>query len=264
MRKKIVYIGIDLFYPALLELSRLCEVGQIVTCDTDNVTEFNLRICGFASEHEIPLKIGKITEKELDDWKKAGFDLVICGGYYHRIPVRGREKLPAVNIHPSLLPKGRGAWPMPAAILKGDTKSGITIHKVAKGFDEGDILLQKEVPVYGTDNLETLTLRLQQTLPGLMEHLIRDFDRLWNGARVQGEGEYLKMPEERDYTITDRMGCKEADLILRAFWGYECIYSNGHEKFELIYGQIRREGMTGIFSFPIKDGEIIADKVRKL
>lgn len=264
MKKRIVYIGIDLFYPALLELSRLCEVGQIVTCSTDNVTEFNVKVCSFASEHKIPLKIGKIKEKDLDDWKKAGFDLAVCGGYYHRIPVRSGEEFPMVNIHPSLLPKGRGAWPMPIAILKGETKSGITVHKVAKGFDEGDILLQKEVPVYGTDNLETLTLRLHQTLPELMERLVRDFDRLWNKAKVQGEGEYLKMPEEKDYTITDRMNCKEADLILRAFWGYECIYANGHEKFELICGQIRREGTSGIFTFPLKDGEIIADKVRKL
>ena len=44
MKKRIVYIGIDLFYPALLELSRLCEVGQIVTCSTDNVTEFNVKV----------------------------------------------------------------------------------------------------------------------------------------------------------------------------------------------------------------------------
>ena len=264
MKKKIVYIGIDLFYPALLELSKLCEIGQIVTCKTDNVTEFNCRICHFAKEHHIPLKFGRITVADLDDWSNGGFDLVICAGYYHRIPVRSKERLPIVNIHPSLLPKGRGAWPMPIAILEGHTKSGVTIHKMSERFDEGDILLQKEIPLYSDDNLETLTMRIWQVLPELMGQLIGDFEQLWTLARVQGEGEYLRMPEEKDWTVTSEMDCREADKILRAFWGYECIYRNGCDKFELIYGQIRRRGASGIFTFPIKDGEIIADKVRKL
>lgn len=262
--KKIVYVGIDLFYPALLELSKSCEIGQIVTCRTDNVTEFNCRICQFAKDHHIPLKVGKITAEDLDSWSNKGFDLAVCGGYYHRIPVREDEPLPIVNIHPSLLPKGRGAWPMPVAILEGYTKTGITIHKMSEGFDEGDILLQKEVPVYEEDNLETLTARIRQTLPELMQRLIQDFEQLWKSAKPQGEGEYLKMPEEKDWTVTEDMDLIEADRILRAFWGYECIYKNGCEKYELIYGQIRRGEVSGIFAFPIKDGEIIADKVRKL
>lgn len=264
MKKKIVYIGIDIFYPALLELAKLCEIGQIVTCKTDNVTEFNCEICHYAADHQIPLKIGRITAADLDDWSGRGFDLVICGGYYHRIPVREKERIPIVNIHPSLLPKGRGAWPMPVAILEGDTKSGITIHKVSEGFDEGDILLQKEIPVYADDNLETLTMRMHQQLPELMHRLIQDFEQLWKSARPQGEGEYLKMPEEKDWTVTAEMDCREADKILRAFWGYECIYRNGNDKFELIYGRIHGKGAPGAFTFPIKDGEIVADKVRKL
>lgn len=264
MKKKIVYIGIDLFYPALPELAKLCEIGQIVTCKTDNVTEFNCKICHYATEYCIPLKIGKITEADLDDWGSRGFELVVCGGYYHRIPVRTKEKLPIVNIHPSLLPKGRGAWPMPVAILEGDTITGITIHKMSEGFDEGDILLQKEIPIYADDNLETLTIRMHRQLPELMQQLIQDFEGLWKAARVQGEGEYLKMPEEKDWTVTAGMDCRQADKILRAFWGYECIYRNGNDKFELIYGQIRRKGASGFFTFPVKDGEIIADRVRKL
>lgn len=264
MIKKIVYIGIDLFYPALSELAKLCEIGQIVTCKTDNVTEFNCEICQYAADHHIPLKIGKITAADLDDWSSRGFELVICGGYYHRIPVREKEKLPIVNIHPSLLPKGRGAWPMPVAILNGDTKSGITIHKMSEEFDEGDILLQREIPIYEDDNLETLTLRIRKQLPELMRQLIQDFEQLWKSARVQGEGEYLKMPEEKDWTVTAEMDCREADQILRAFWGYECIYTNGDDKFELIHGRIRRKEAPGSITFPVKDGELIADKVRKL
>ena len=264
MKKKIVYIGIDLLYPALPELAGLCEIGQIVTCETDNVTEFNCKVCHYAAEHQIPLKIGKVDAVDLDDWINRGFELVVCGGYYYRIPVRENEKIPIVNIHPSLLPEGRGAWPMPVAILQGDTKSGITIHKMSERFDEGDILLQKEIPIYADDNLETLTLRMHQQLPELMRQLIQDFEQLWKAARVQGGGEYLKIPEEKDWTVTAEMDCVEADKILRAFWGYECIYRNGNDKFELIRGRICRKEAPGSITFPVKDGEITADKVRKL
>lgn len=80
-----------------------------------------------------------------------------------------------VNIHPSLLPEGRGAWPMPVTLLKGLRESGITIHKITEGFDEGDILLQKAVPVMPADTLQILTARLQTLLPDMMAELASDF-----------------------------------------------------------------------------------------
>ena len=140
---KIAYIGIDLFYPALEALEALdCEILEIFTCDTDNITEFNAEITDFAVKRNIPFKTSRITRDDITRLLQNGCEVAICGGYYFKIPAD--TKLPIVNIHPSLLPVGRGSWPMALSILRGDKKSGVTIHKIAEGFDTGDILIAKD------------------------------------------------------------------------------------------------------------------------
>lgn len=263
MNRKIVYVGIDTLYQALPALVKAgCRVCEIVSCPVDNDTEFNLRTCAFAREYQIPLLVGRITREDVKRWKKSGMDALICCGYDSRIPVD--EKLPMVNIHPALLPKGRGAWPMPVTLLRGLRESGITIHKITKGFDEGDILLQKAVPVTPDDTLWSLTARLQTLLPGMMEELASDFTRLYAKARPQGEGEYWPCPKESDYPIIPEMDVTEADRILRAFYGYECIYQSRDAICGVMEGRAYPVVYEGENSLPVRGGTIIAARVRKL
>jgi methionyl-tRNA formyltransferase len=62
-----------------------------------------------------------------------------------------------INIHPSLLPKLRGSSPIQSAILDGLGKTGITIQEIALEMDCGNILMQKEIPLFGTETTESLT-----------------------------------------------------------------------------------------------------------
>jgi methionyl-tRNA formyltransferase len=68
------------------------------------------------------------------------------------IPTRG-----VLNVHPSLLPRWRGASPIPAAILAGDERSGISIMIMDAGMDSGPLLAQKEVPIRDKDTTLSLT-----------------------------------------------------------------------------------------------------------
>ncbi len=65
-----------------------------------------------------------------------------------------------INVHPSLLPKYRGSTPGQAAILNGDTTTGVTIIKLDKNVDHGPILVQKEEKILPSDTSETLYTRL--------------------------------------------------------------------------------------------------------
>ena len=65
-----------------------------------------------------------------------------------------------LNVHTSLLPKYRGASPVEAAILAGETMTGVTIMQMDAGIDTGDILLQEELPIDPSDTAETLTEKL--------------------------------------------------------------------------------------------------------
>jgi methionyl-tRNA formyltransferase len=68
--------------------------------------------------------------------------------------------LGVLNVHPSLLPRHRGPSPIPAAILAGDDRTGVSIMLVDEGMDSGPVLARTEIPIAGTDDAATLGLRL--------------------------------------------------------------------------------------------------------
>jgi methionyl-tRNA formyltransferase len=65
-----------------------------------------------------------------------------------------------LNVHASLLPRWRGAAPIPAAILAGDEVTGVTIMQMDAGLDTGPILAQRETPIWPDDTQATLEARL--------------------------------------------------------------------------------------------------------
>ena len=66
----------------------------------------------------------------------------------------------ALNLHPSLLPRWRGASPIPAAIVAGDVETGVTVMLVDEGMDSGPVLAQEREPIRTDDTGETLSERL--------------------------------------------------------------------------------------------------------
>jgi methionyl-tRNA formyltransferase len=65
-----------------------------------------------------------------------------------------------INIHPSLLPRWRGAAPVQRPIMAGDTVTGVTIMQMVMALDAGDILLQQEVAIEPDDTTASLAPRL--------------------------------------------------------------------------------------------------------
>ena len=65
-----------------------------------------------------------------------------------------------INVHGSLLPRWRGAAPVPAAILAGDAVTGVTIMRMDAGLDTGPVLAQREDPIRPNDTWEALEERL--------------------------------------------------------------------------------------------------------
>lgn len=82
-----------------------------------------------------------------------------------------------LNVHASLLPRWRGAAPIPAAILAGDAVTGVTIMKMDTGLDTGPIVARREEPIRPDDTQTSLGERLAQlgarllveTLPAYLE-----------------------------------------------------------------------------------------------
>ena len=83
----------------------------------------------------------------LDTIKAIDYDVAVVASFGQILPQDFLSIKLTINVHPSLLPKYRGATPIQNAILNGDEMTGVTIMKVAKEVDAGDIILQKQMPI---------------------------------------------------------------------------------------------------------------------
>jgi methionyl-tRNA formyltransferase len=107
-----------------------------------------------------PVKLGDPqAAATLAAWRP---DLIVVAAYGKLLPAAllALPTLAPINVHASLLPRHRGAAPIAAAILAGDTTTGITIMLMNEAMDEGDILLQRSLSIAADDTTETLTARL--------------------------------------------------------------------------------------------------------
>ena len=83
-----------------------------------------------------------------------------------------------LNVHPSRLPKYRGAAPIQWALINGETETGVTIMLLDEGEDTGDIILQNSLPIDALDDAATLSVRLANLAPAL---LIQVLERISDG-----------------------------------------------------------------------------------
>jgi methionyl-tRNA formyltransferase len=102
--------------------------------------------------------------------------VVVAFGQILRTDVLNLPKFGCINVHASLLPRWRGAAPIQAAILAGDTWTGVTIMRMDAGVDTGPILSQKGIPIMPDDTAGFISQRLAglgselliETLPGYL------------------------------------------------------------------------------------------------
>jgi methionyl-tRNA formyltransferase len=83
---------------------------------------------------------------------ELGADTVVVVAYGLLIPESVLEERLWLNVHPSLLPRWRGAAPVERAIMAGDTETGVTIHRTVKELDAGPIAAQRAFPIGEQDD----------------------------------------------------------------------------------------------------------------
>jgi methionyl-tRNA formyltransferase len=76
-------------------------------------------------------------------------DLLLSASYGQKIPhdLIAAAQFGGINVHPSLLPAWRGAYPVPWSILMGESQTGVTLITLSDKFDEGKIIAQKKIPL---------------------------------------------------------------------------------------------------------------------
>ena len=114
----------------------------------------------FALENNIPVLQFDRVSRHLDEIEKLDFDISVSASFGQ---ILSREFLaikPCLNLHPSMLPKYRGATPIQTALLNNDKMTGITVQKMRYEIDAGEIYTQKEFPIDDDDDFESLSIKL--------------------------------------------------------------------------------------------------------
>ena len=137
----------------------------------------------FAEAHQLPVfQPERVRSPEfLQQFKQLAPDLVVVAAFGQILPkaILEQPRLGCINVHPSLLPKYRGAAPLNWTIIRGETRTGVTIMQMDEGMDSGDILLQEETAIGPRETVGDLHDRL--ALMGA-QVLIRTIERIEAGT----------------------------------------------------------------------------------
>lgn len=148
----------------------------------------------------------KISRDEvIEKLLKLGPDAIVVAAYGGILPKKILDAPPlgAMNIHASLLPKYRGAAPIPWALLDGEDKTGVTIIRMEPTVDTGDILLQEEIDISDDDDRQILTKKLSLLGAKLIVETLRKIEK--------NELEPLKQ-DEKLATFTRKL--KKEDFVI--------------------------------------------------
>ena len=112
----------------------------------------------FAKEHNLNVIKTESINKDIDKIKDLNFDLLITCSFGQILSkqILKLAKKDSLNIHTSLLPKGRGANPIQRAILEGEKETGFTLMEMIEEMDAGDYFYQKKLPITIFDTYKTL------------------------------------------------------------------------------------------------------------
>ncbi len=124
-----------------------------------------------------------------------------------------------VNVHASLLPRWRGAAPIQAAILAGDSETGVTIMQMDKGVDTGAMLSQRTIPVEAEDTTGSLFDKLSHLGADL---LIETLPRYLSGElqpqpQDESKATYAPMLKKEEGQLDFTQSAEELARRVRAF-----------------------------------------------
>lgn len=205
----------------------------------------------FAIHHNLPiyqpLNLKDIAiQKELQN---LNADVLINISYGMILPeaVLNMFRFGCINIHPSLLPRWRGAAPIQRAIMAADKVTGVTIMKMDAGLDTGDIYKQEILPIKNTDTTSTLLTATAELGAKLLLEVLSEIElkniKLYKQDDIQST--YANKISKEEGRINWHKSAQEIDCIIRAFnpWpiAYTEIESAGNKIIRLWQAEVEQQ-----------------------
>lgn len=176
----------------------------------------SLPVISFASNTQKPW-LYENEQQVTDALRACGANLLVSAAYGQKIPWDAicAARFGGLNIHPSLLPRWRGADPVPWAILCGDRQTGVTVVTLSRQFDRGRIVAQEVVPIADTDTSGPLRTKLFTIGRDLLMDVLPAY--LAAPATYARAGTEVKGGESYARRLTRDDGFEPWDAVQRAF-----------------------------------------------
>jgi methionyl-tRNA formyltransferase len=208
-------------------LETLVERGwsplKIFTTAVDNRVHHNSALIEFAQRLNVEVQISRLSDSNLRELAERGCEALVIASYRWRIGDWRPHLKRAVNFHPSPLPRGRGPYPAPSAIIEQAKTWGVSCHKLEHEFDAGDILKSIEFPLSEQEDHDCLDLRIQLAAKRLSADVADHFEDYWHAATAQGTGSYQPMWTVEDRRLDFSRSVAELLRRVRAFGPLECL-----------------------------------------
>ncbi len=233
---KIVFMGTPRF--AVPSLEKLAEAGhEICLVVTQPDRKGNRGKVTFSPVKECAIALGlpvaqpeRIREDEdfMAHLETLAPDFIVVAAFGQILPERvlNIPKYDCINVHGSLLPKLRGAAPMQYAILQGDRRTGVTIMKMAKGLDTGDMISWREMNIDGM-NIDELTSKLAVLGADLLVETISEIaaGKATYTPQDDSESSYAHRILKSDGLTDFGKSAEEEERKIRAFDPWPALYS---------------------------------------
>jgi len=161
----------------------------------------------------------------------AGFkpDVIIVAAFGQILPrtVLDIPRYGCLNIHPSLLPRYRGASPVVAAILAGDEVTGVTVMLLDSGLDTGPILAQEKMAISSPDTTGSLSIKLSHMAAEMLPDALRRWTAGEITPRPQNEAEvtYSHAIKKEDGEVDWQLPAADIWRRVRAFQPWPGAYT---------------------------------------
>ena len=216
---KVLFFGTPYFAEKVLEnliANKIDVVG--VVCQEDKPAGrgnkmVSPNIVAVAKSFSLPVYQFEKLSTHIEDFKNIDYDVAVTASYGKFLPKKLLDIKPCVNVHPSLLPKYRGATPIQTALLNGDKETGVSIMKTDVGMDDGDIYVQEKVGITEEDNYTTLSEKLIEVGSRLLVETLKKIDSGCEKLTKQDEknATFTKMIEKEDALLN--FDCNVESLV---------------------------------------------------
>lgn len=231
MKTKIVFFGTPDFAAEILRylLDRGVDVAGVVT-QPDRPKGRSLQLTPSAVKTSILERAPHIPifqpekasqEPFLEQLKALNADLFVVVVYGQILSQKLLDIPPlgSINVHPSLLPKFRGAAPVHRSLMAGETETGVSIQKIVRQLDSGDVIAVTKIAVPPEMTFGELEPKLLELAKPLLLEVIRKFEKGVPAATPQNHdlATYASKFELEELEINWAKPAEELHNLIRAF-----------------------------------------------